>query len=60
MMKRIVTIRDLADSTAAKRDLVYWMGRPHEERLAAVDTLRELFYGSTPRLQRIARVVQQT
>jgi hypothetical protein len=59
MMERVVNKHDLQTPEAAKDDLRYWLGKPHEERVAAVDAFRELFYGSTPRLQRITQVVQQ-
>ena len=60
MMDRVIAKHNLEDPDAAKHDLQYWLSRPHEERIAAVDAFRELFYGSTPRLQRISRVIQQT
>jgi hypothetical protein len=44
---------------SARQDLSYWMGRPAEERVAAVDFLRKQHYGNTARLQRAARVVQR-
>ena len=60
MIRKIVHKRDLEDPEALKADLMYWLSRPPEERLAAVDALRKLFHGSTAGLQRVARVVQQT
>lgn len=59
MTERVVAKHNLEDPEAANHDLQYWLSRSHEERIEAVDTLRELFYGSTPRLQRISRVIEQ-
>jgi hypothetical protein len=60
MIEKIVDKHDLEDPAAAKRDLAYWLSRPPEERVAAVDAFRMLFHGSSARLQRVARVVEQT
>jgi hypothetical protein len=60
MIKKVVTKRNLKDSSSTKEDLAYWRSRPPEERVAAVDYLRRQFYGSTNRLQRFARVIQRT
>ena len=57
--KNIVRKSNLNDPQSAKEDLLYWLSRPAEERVAAVDYLREQYYGSTERLQRIARVIQR-
>ena len=38
----------------------YWLSRPPEERLCAVEFLRRQVYGDTKRLQRTARVVQRS
>ena len=60
MIKKIVNKHDLGDSDAVRRDLAYWLGRPPAERLAAVDELRKLYYGSSTGLQRVARVIERT
>ena len=60
MMEKRIRKSDLGDASAAKRDLAYWLSRPPAERLAAVEAYRKQYYGSLPRLQRVARVVQQT
>jgi hypothetical protein len=59
MIKKYVRKMELNDPQADKRDLSYWLSRSPEERIAAVDYLRKQYYGSTERLQRIARVVQR-
>ena len=59
-IEKVVRKSNLNNPESTKEDLSYWMSRPTEERVAAVDYLREQYYGSTERLQRIARVIQQT
>lgn len=58
MIARVVRIRKL-DSYTLREDLAYWLTRTPAERIAAVESLRKQFHGSTARLQRIARVVQR-
>ncbi len=59
IIKKVVRKSNLRDLQSAKENLAYWLGRPAEERVAAVDYLREQYYGSSERLQRIARVIQR-
>ena len=59
MIRKTVQKQDLGNFSEIKQDLQYWLSRPPEERLAAVDTLRREHYGDSQRLQRVARVVQQ-
>ena len=40
-------------------DLSFWLDKAPEERLAAIEQLRQQIDGSTARLQRVARVVQR-
>jgi hypothetical protein len=59
------------DKTAVRRvmlkdqgnDLNYWLSRPPEERLAAVETIRQEYntwkYGAGQGLQRVYRVVKR-
>jgi hypothetical protein len=58
MIKKVVLKKNLHDLQFAKDDLSYWLSRPAEERVATVDYLRKQYYGSTERLQRVARVIQ--
>lgn len=50
---------DMRELKSPRRDLDYWMGRPAEERVAAVDLLRRQHHGNTAGLQRVAGVVQR-
>jgi hypothetical protein len=58
-VERVVYKTTLHDPQAAARDLAYWLSRPLAERIAAMETLRERAYGSLPRLQRTARIIQR-
>ncbi len=58
-MEKVVTKRKLRDSSH-KDDLEYWLNRPTEERVSAVELLRRQFYGSSERLQRVSRIVERT
>ena len=60
MIKMVVHKGSLYNLQSAKIDLSYWLSRPAEERVATVDYLRKQYYGSTERLQRVARVIQRT
>ena len=59
MIEKVVRKSSLYNLQSAKTDLLYWLSRPAEERVATVDYLRKQYYGSTERLQRVARVIQR-
>jgi hypothetical protein len=59
MIKRIFKRTSLAESPHPNEDLKYWLRRPVKDRLAAVEILRNQIYGSSARLQRVARVIQR-
>ncbi len=59
MIRKTIQKQDLDNFSEIKQNLQYWLSRPPEERLAAVDALRCEYYGDSQRLQRVARVVQQ-
>lgn len=58
MIQKAVHKTSLKHHDEIRQNLGYWLSRPPEERVAAVDYLRKQFYGNTERLQRVARVVQ--
>ena len=60
MIEKVVNKRNLKDSSSIVEDLAYWLSKTPEERVAAVEYLRRQYHGSTTRLQRSTRVVQQT
>jgi hypothetical protein len=42
-----------------RQNLEYWLSRPPEERIEAVEILRRQVYGEdTPRLQRVVRIIK--
>jgi len=57
--KNIVKITKIDDPQLVKDEILYWLSRPSQERIAAVDYLRAVNYGNTARLQRVARVIQR-
>ena len=52
-MEKCVVKQKIHEGNEARENLVYWLSRPPEERLAAVDALRKQYYGTLPRLQRV-------
>jgi hypothetical protein len=60
MIQRRVNKRRLRDFSSIKEDLLYWLSKAPEERVAAVDYLRKQYHGSTERLQRSARVIKRS
>ena len=60
MIQKTVNRRTLHDFSSIREDLIYWLNRTPEERVAAVDYLRKQYHGSTARLQRSARVIQRS
>ena len=60
MIKKVVKIKDLADHRLVLDDLKYWLSKSPQERIAAVEYLRRQSHGSTARLQRVVRVIQQS
>jgi hypothetical protein len=60
MIEKVVNKRDLNDFSSIKEDLVYWLSKTPEERVAAVDHLRKQYHGSRERLQRSARVIKRS
>ena len=60
MIKPILKKYNLNSVAETKQNLEYWLTRPADERIAAVDHLRKQLYGDSIRLQRIVRVVQRS
>jgi hypothetical protein len=59
MIKKVLAKRALRDPDAARADLAYWLSRPPEERVAAVDELRRQRHGGYLTLKKVIRVVQR-
>ena len=60
MIRKVVQIHRMDSHSEIRQNLEYWLSRPPEERIAAVEELWRQVYGDSHRLQRVARVVQQT
>jgi hypothetical protein len=60
MIQKTVNRRTLHDFSSIREDLIYWLNRTPEERVATVDYLRKQYHGSTERLQRSARVIKRS
>jgi hypothetical protein len=58
-MEKVVSRRRGRDAASPRHDLEYWLSKPPEERVAAVEHLRKQRHGSSVRLQRSARVVKR-
>ena len=59
MIVKNVKKLDLKRDSSIKEDLAYWLSKTPQERIAAIEFLRRQYHGSSERLQRSARVVQQ-
>jgi hypothetical protein len=51
---------DLGSESSVKEDLAFWLSRSPKDRIEATALLSRKFHGSAARLQRFARVIQQT
>jgi hypothetical protein len=60
MIQKNVRKFDLKSDSSIRDDLAYWLSKTPEDRIEAIELLRRQFHGSSARLQRFARVVQQT
>jgi hypothetical protein len=59
MIAKVMQKHRMDSYSEIRQNLEYWLSRPPQERLAAVEELRREVYGDSHRLQRIARVIQQ-
>jgi len=59
MIEKVIRKGNLHCLQSAGENLVYWLTRSAEERVAAVDYLRKQYHGNTARLQRVARIIQR-
>jgi hypothetical protein len=57
MIRKTVHKHDLDNFSEIRQNLEYWLSRPPEESLAAVDALRLQYYGDPQQHQRVARVI---
>ena len=59
MIEKTVKRFDLKNDSSIKDDLAFWRSKTPRERIAAIEFLRGQHHGSSARLQRSARVIQQ-
>ena len=60
MIEKVVSKHTLSQWSQAKDDLKYWLSKPAEERISAVEILRRQWYGDSARLQRTIRVIKRS
>ena len=60
MIRKEVNKTKFNSHSEIRQNLQYWLSKTPQERLAAVDFLRRQYYGDSQRLQRVARVIQQS
>jgi hypothetical protein len=60
MIERVVKKLEVKKDLSIKEDLSFWLSKTPQERIAAIEFLRRQTHGSSARLQRSARVIQQT
>ena len=56
-MKKQLRKRDLQDPDAAWRDVEFWLSRPAQERIEAVEILREQHHGTSQRIKKVVQIV---
>jgi len=61
MIRKTVQKHRLDRDSEIRQNLEYWLSRPPEERIEAVEILRKQIYGEdTPRLQRVVRIIKRS
>ena len=58
MIEKVLTITSLDEDTS-QQDLAYWLSRPSEERLAAVELLRERVFDLPQPIERLLEIVER-
>ena len=58
MIEKVLTIT-LLDEDTSQQDLAYWLSRPSEERLAAVELLRERVFDLPQPIERVLEIVER-
>jgi len=61
MIRKTVQKHRLDRDSEIRQNLEYWLSRPPEERIEAVEILRKQIYGEdTPRLRRVVRIIKRS
>ena len=56
-LQRVARMTTFDEERRERPSLAYWLSRPPEERIAAVEFLRRQFHGPGARLRRVHRVI---
>ena len=59
MIQKALKILEMDKDDSVKEDLLYWLNKSPGERIEAIEILRRQCHGSSARLQRSARIIQQ-
>jgi hypothetical protein len=59
VMERTLRVLTFDEHSKGNADLEYWLTRPPEERVNAVEQLRRQHHGTGVRLQRVLRVTER-
>jgi hypothetical protein len=61
MIRKVVQKHKMDKDSEIRQNLEYWLSRPPEERIEAVEIFRRQVYGEdTPRLQRVVRIIKRS
>jgi len=61
MIRKVVHKHKLDKDFEIRQNLEYWLSRPPEERIEAIEILRRQMYGEiTPRLQRVVKIIKRS
>ena len=58
MIEKVITIISLDEDTS-QQDLAYWLSRPPEERLAAVQRLRERVFDLPQAIEKVLEIAER-
>ena len=58
-LQRVIRMTSFEEERRERPALRYWLSRPPEERVAAVEFLRRQFHGPGARLRRVHRLVDR-
>ena len=59
-LERVLRVTSFDEERRRRPALTFWLSRPPEERIAAVEFLRRQVDGSGARLRRVHRVVERS
>ena len=59
MIEKVIRKASLEDFSEIRENLIYWLSKTPDARVAAVEHLRRQYHGGTARLQRVAQVIER-